>query len=56
MFIYGGEKYFDNMVSFFYGNGFICIIDENDYVNFKFKVIWGVSDEDLFDKVNEIFI
>lgn len=26
-FIYGGEKHFDNMASFFYGNGFKTIID-----------------------------
>lgn len=54
-FIYGGEKHFDNMASFFYGNGFTRIIDENDYVNPKFKATWGVSDEDLFDKANETF-
>ena len=54
-FIYGGEKHFDNMASFFYGNGFTRIIDENDYANPKFKATWGVSDEDLFDKANETF-
>ena len=30
-FIYGGEKHFDNMASFFYGNGFQNIIDQKDY-------------------------
>ena len=54
-FIYGGEKHFDNMASFFYGNGFSRIIDEKDYVNPKFKATWGMSDEDLFDKANETF-
>lgn len=54
-FIYGGEKHFDNMASFFYGNGFNRIIDEKDYVNPKFKATWGMSDEDLFDKANETF-
>ncbi|HDR1055179.1 TPA: LTA synthase family protein [Pasteurella multocida] len=54
-FIYGGEKHFDNMASFFYGNGFQYIIDELDYVNPKFKATWGVSDEDLFDKAHETF-
>lgn len=54
-FIYGGEKHFDNMASFFYGNGFQTIIDEKDYANPKFKATWGVSDEDLFDKANETF-
>ncbi|HGO5854486.1 TPA: LTA synthase family protein [Mannheimia haemolytica] len=54
-FIYGGEKHFDNMASFFYGNGFEQIIDEKDYKNPKFTATWGVSDEDLFDKANETF-
>lgn len=54
-FIYGGEKHFDNMASFFYGNGFTRIIDEKDYVNPKFKATWGMSDEDLFDKAHETF-
>lgn len=54
-FIYGGEKHFDNMASFFYGNGFQTIVDQQDYVNPKFTATWGVSDEDLFDKANEMF-
>lgn len=54
-FIYGGEKHFDNMASFFYGNGFQEIIDEKDYVNPKFQATWGMSDEDLFDKAHETF-
>ncbi|WP_424409301.1 LTA synthase family protein [Pasteurella sp. PK-2025] len=54
-FIYGGEKHFDNMASFFYGNGFQEIIDELDYQQPKFKATWGVSDEDLFDKAHETF-
>lgn len=54
-FIYGGEKHFDNMASYFYGNGFQKIIDEKDYLNPKFVSTWGVSDEDLFDKANETF-
>ncbi|WP_040975526.1 LTA synthase family protein [Necropsobacter massiliensis] len=54
-FIYGGEKHFDNMASFFYGNGFQQIIDEKDYTNPKFVATWGVSDEDLFDKADATF-
>ncbi|WP_386685834.1 LTA synthase family protein [Lonepinella sp. MS14437] len=54
-FIYGGEKHFDNMASFFYGNGFQQIIDEKDYVNPHFTATWGVSDEDLFNKANDTF-
>lgn len=54
-FIYGGEKHFDNMASFFYGNGFETIVDQADYKNPKFVATWGMSDEDLFDKANEKF-
>lgn len=54
-FIYGGEKHFDNMASYFYGNGFQTIIDEKDYKNPKFQGTWGMSDEDLFDKANDTF-
>ncbi|MDG6881943.1 Lipoteichoic acid synthase 2 [Phocoenobacter uteri] len=54
-FIYGGEKHFDNMASFFYGNGFKTIIDEKDYINPDFVATWGVSDEDLFKKADSLF-
>lgn len=54
-FIYGGEKHFDNMASFFYGNGFKEIIDENDYENPVFTGSWGVSDEDLFAMADKKF-
>ena len=54
-FIYGGEKHFDNMASFFYGNGFDYIIDQQDYKNPKFVATWGVSDEDLFNRANQEF-
>ena len=40
-FIYGGEKHFDNMASFFYGNGFKDIWDQQDYQNPKFTGTWG---------------
>lgn len=54
-FIYGGEKHFDNMASYFYGNGFQQIIDEKEYQNPKFVSTWGMSDEDLFDKAHSTF-
>ncbi|KMK50888.1 hypothetical protein RO21_09505 [[Actinobacillus] muris] len=54
-FLYGGEKHFDNMASYFYGNGFETIIDEKAYKQSKFKGTWGMSDEDLFDKAHETF-
>lgn len=52
-FIYGGESHFDNMRSFFMGNGFQSIIDQKDYQNPEFVASWGVSDEDLLNKTHE---
>ena len=48
-FVYGGEAHFDNMRSFFTGNGFQNIVDIGD-MKPKFVASWGASDEDLFDK------
>ena len=55
MFLYGGEAHFDNMRSWFLGNGFDEIIEEKDYVNPQFISTWGVSDEDLAVKSNARF-
>ncbi len=52
-FIYGGEAHFDNMRSFFSGNGFDHITDKQDYADPVFTGSWGVSDEDLFNKTHE---
>lgn len=52
-FIYGGESHFDNMRSFFKGNGFQRVIDQNDYPAPVFKGSWGVSDEDLLTRAHE---
>ena len=54
-FIYGGEKRFDNMGSWYYGNGFDRIIDEPLFVNPVFHGIWGVCDEDLVVRADEEF-
>ncbi len=54
-FIYGGAAHFDNMRSFFVGNGFNTIIEEKDYVNPSFRGSWGVSDEDLFERAHATF-
>ncbi|MEG3765364.1 LTA synthase family protein [Alteromonas sp. 14N.309.X.WAT.G.H12] len=51
-FIYGGESHFDNMKSFFLGNGFTDIVDSNDIENPQFTSSWGVSDEDLFHQAD----
>ncbi len=48
-FVYGGEAHFDNMRSFFTGNGFQNVVDRGD-MRPRFEGSWGASDEDLFDK------
>lgn len=50
-FIYAGYGYFDNMNSFFKNNGF-DIIDRTDFAKeeITFANVWGVCDEDLFNK------
>jgi len=48
-FVYGGESHFDNMRSFFTGNGFQKIVDIG-HMKPAFVGSWGASDEDLFDK------
>lgn len=55
-FIYGGGAHFDNMKTFFLGNGFDSIIEEKDFTNPEFVGSWGVSDEDLFTKANRDFV
>lgn len=54
-FVYGGESHFDNMRSFFLGNGFSDIIEEKDYTSPEFVGSWGVSDEDLMRKADGEF-
>ena len=58
-FIYGGMANFDNMASFFNGNGFKNIIDETDFdkdgKKYAMKGTWGYCDEDLAVKANEYY-
>ncbi|MDQ1298352.1 MAG: hypothetical protein QG558_891 [Campylobacterota bacterium] len=54
-FIYGGEGRFDNMRSWYMGNGFDEVIEQKDYINPIFVSTWGVSDEDLVIKANDRF-
>jgi len=54
-FIYGGAARFDDMKSWFLGNGFDEVIEQKDYEHPGFVSTWGVSDEDLFIKANERF-
>ena len=55
MFLYGGEARFDNMRSWFLGNGFDEVVEEKDYTKPAYVATWGVSDEDLVNKGNEKF-
>ncbi len=52
-FIYGGESRFDNMKSWFLGNGFDEIIDEPKFKDPKFVGTWGVCDEEVITRANE---
>ena len=51
-FIYGGESHFDNMKSFFLGNGFEQIVDMPDFAKVDFSGSWGASDQDLFTQAD----
>ena len=55
-FIYGGDSYFDNMGDFFSHNGYE-VIDRKDIPNNQvtFANIWGVCDEDIFNKSLQVF-
>lgn len=55
IFLYGGESRFDNMKSWFSGNGFDRIIEQSDFVNPEYVGSWGVSDEDLVIRSNQEF-
>lgn len=53
-FIYGGEAHFDNMKSFFLGNGFDELHDIHTFVQPAFVGTWGASDEDMFNKLDAL--
>lgn len=52
-FVYGGEAHFDNMRSFFTGNGFSQVVDIKQIKQPKFVGSWGASDEDLFNTAHQ---
>jgi phosphoglycerol transferase MdoB-like AlkP superfamily enzyme len=53
-FIYGGEAHFDNMKSFFLGNGFDELHDLPTFKNPAFVGTWGASDEDMFTRLHTL--
>lgn len=54
VFIYGGESHFDNMKSFLLNSCFDKILDLEDFDDPAFVGSWGVSDEDMYAKVDEV--
>ena len=54
-FIYGGESHFDNMKSFFLGNGFSDMQDFATFENPDFVGAWGACDGDLYKKADQQF-
>ncbi|WP_430457906.1 LTA synthase family protein [Rheinheimera sp.] len=55
-FVYGGEAHFDNMRSFFTGNGFSDVVDLPRIKAPQFVGSWGASDEDLFNTAHQQLI
>lgn len=55
-YLYGGDSYFDNMKTFFGGNGYE-IIDKSCFSEneITFSNIWGVCDEDIFARAIKVF-
>lgn len=55
-YFYGGNSYFDNMETFFSGNGYE-IIDKKYFrpEEITFDNIWGVCDEDMYRKALAVF-
>jgi phosphoglycerol transferase MdoB-like AlkP superfamily enzyme/membrane-associated PAP2 superfamily phosphatase len=54
-FFYGGESHFDNMRSFFMGNGFDRVVEQKDMPAGAFIGTWGASDGDLLDIAHRHF-
>jgi phosphoglycerol transferase MdoB-like AlkP superfamily enzyme len=55
-FMYGGEANFDNMRTFFVGNGIDQIIEKKDFANPAFMGSWGICDGELFDRAHAEFV
>ena len=54
-FFYGGESHFDNMRSYFMGNGFDRVVEQKDMPASAFIATWGASDGDLFEVAHQQF-
>lgn len=54
IFLYGGDSKFDNMKGFALSNGFDKVIDKYDFDSSIKRYTWGVADEALYTKAQEI--
>jgi len=54
IFLYGGDSKFDNMKGFALNNGFDKVVDKYDFNPDIKRYTWGVCDEELYKKANEI--
>ena len=54
IFLYGGDSKFDNMKGFALSNGFDEVFDKYNFDNSIKRYTWGVCDEALYNKAEEI--
>lgn len=50
LFLYGGRGVFDGMRSYAVRNGYERFVEQKDFPNPAFTTIWGVSNEDLYQR------
>jgi phosphoglycerol transferase MdoB-like AlkP superfamily enzyme len=50
MFLYGGRGVFDGMRSFVMRNGYDRFVEQKHFEHPTFTTVWGVCDEDLYDR------
>ena len=55
VFLYGGRGLFDGMRSFSVRNGYDRFIEQKDFSKPTFATIWGVCNEDLYDRALQEF-
>jgi phosphoglycerol transferase MdoB-like AlkP superfamily enzyme len=55
IFLYGGRGLFDGMRSYALNNGYDRFIEQKHFEHPTFKTIWGVCDEDTFQRAIEEF-
>ncbi len=53
VFLYGGRGFFDGMRAFAVDNGYDRFVEQKHFEKPTFATIWGVCDEDLYDRTIE---